>query len=392
MPSTSRSRGSGRQPCAHLALLLAACLALVLLSLTVFGAGQAQANPPQPRHGDGFHPGGGNDHIDSSGGHHGSEHPKPPPPPPDNPPPDCPPPDDPPPDNPVPQEAPPPDPGPTVTGGGSSSIGAAATGLGGVAGVSASGHADDHSNGGGPSGTVIVPPHINPPTKIAHHKAKSKSKPAKSVIAPAAGPPPTAPPPSGNPHRSSFADRLLSPSDIDLSAENLGEGGLFALLLAALLCLPVTIFNKATEKNHETFKRLTEKPRALMLFLFGWIPFRRHPVFTLALGVVASAVLFSFIEPGFPTEEGAPQYLIGMVLGFALVSVVFFATWRLVIHRLEPEGSGEWKLYPPFIFLAASRSVGGPNGAEWAATPAMRSGLFTPYVSEFIAPAERPVK
>jgi hypothetical protein len=248
---------------------------------------------------------------------------------------------------------PPPDPGPTVTGGGSSSIGAPATGLGGVAGVSASGHADDHSAGGGPTATVIVKPHINPPTKIAHHKAKPKSKRAKSVSAPAAGPPPTAPPPSGNPHRSSFAERLLSPSDIDLSAENLGEGGLFALLLAALLYLPVTIFNKATEKNHETFKRMTEKPRALLLFLFGWIPFRKHPLVTLAFGVVASAVLFSFIEPGFPTEEGAPQYLIGMVLGFALVSVVFFATWRLVIHRLEPEGTGEWKLYPPFIFLAA---------------------------------------
>ena len=42
-----------------------------------------------------------------------------------------------------------------------------------------------------------------------------------------------------------------------------------------------------------------------------------------------------------------------MMLGFAVVSFVFFATWRLVIHRLEPEGKGEWKLYPPFILLAA---------------------------------------
>ena len=64
-------------------------------------------------------------------------------------------------------------------------------------------------------------------------------------------------------------------------------------------------------------------------------------------------MLFSFIEPGFPTEEGALQYLIGMVIGFAVVSFVFFSTWRLVLWRLEPEGKGEWKLYPPFILLAA---------------------------------------
>ena len=95
------------------------------------------------------------------------------------------------------------------------------------------------------------------------------------------------------------------------------------------------------------------RPRAWLLFLFGWIPFRKHPAVTLTIGVVASAALFSFIEPGFPTEKGALQYLIGMLLGFALVSLVFFTTWRLVIHRLEPDGTGRWEIYPPFILLAA---------------------------------------
>ena len=42
-----------------------------------------------------------------------------------------------------------------------------------------------------------------------------------------------------------------------------------------------------------------------------------------------------------------------MVLGFGVVSFVFFATWRLVIRRLEPEGTGEWRLFRPFIVLAA---------------------------------------
>jgi hypothetical protein len=197
---------------------------------------------------------------------------------------------------------------------------------------------------------VIVKPHTNPAAKVAHHKAN----PAKRIKVSGAGPLPSSAAESGdNPNRSTLADHLLSPTQIDLSAKNLGEGGLLALLLAALLYLPVTIFNKATEKNHETIKRWFARPRAWLLFLFGWIPFRKHPAITLTLGVLASAVLFSFIEPGFPTEEGALQYLVGMMLGFALVSFVFFSTWRLVLHRLEPEGTGEWKLYPPFILLAA---------------------------------------
>jgi hypothetical protein len=350
MPATHRSRGSGRQAMAHLVLLLAGCLALALLSLTVLSADRVHANPPNPPHGDGVHPGQGNGGVDNSA-HTLHPHPQPPPPPPDNPPPDNPPPDDPPPNKPPPDK-PPPDTTP-AGGGAPAASGPTSSGLGGVAGASGSGHSGGgHAHAAtGPGGSVIVKPHPSPTSAKAHHAASKHAK-----VAGVTGPAPLAPPvaaPAGNPDRSTFADRLLSPTQIDLSAKNLGEGGLFAILLAALLYLPVTIFNKATEKNHEAFARVMQKPRALMLFLFGWIPFRGHPVFTLTVGVLASAVLFSFIEPGFPTEDGALQYLIGMMLGFTLVSVVFFASWRLVIHRLEPGSTGEWRLYPPFIFLAA---------------------------------------
>jgi hypothetical protein len=248
-----------------------------------------------------------------------------------------------------PPESPPPDKEPTAV---VSQPPAPSSGLGGVAGARASGQ----SGGGGSRhtaapGVVIVKPQTQPATH--HHRAKPAKKPKAAALAPAPPTPMSAPAAStSNPDRSTFADRLLSPSEIDLSAENLGEGGLIALLLAALLYLPVTIFNKATEKNHETLKRWFERPRAWIAAAFGWLPVAGHPAMTLGLGVVASAILFSFIEPGFPTESGAPEYLLGMVLGFALVSTVFFSTWRLVLHRLEPEGKGKWELYPPFILLA----------------------------------------
>jgi hypothetical protein len=326
---------------AHLALLFAACVAVGVFSLTVLGGDRVQANPPNPPHGDGVHPGGGNGGLDNSGhGYHPGGSEDPPPPPPDDPPP--PPPDDP----------PPPTKDPVQTGGGSTT--STSGGSNQVAGATGSGHAPSHSHAARSAPSAIVKPKSNP---AVTHQQKAKvavkaPKPAK-VNAPAALPAPVAAASSGNPNRSTFADRLLSPTQINLSAKNLGEGGMLALLLAALLYLPVTIFNKATEKNHETIKRWFARPRAWLLFLFGWIPFRKHPAITLTLGVIASAILFSFIEPGFPTEDGALQYLVGMMLGFALVSFVFFSTWRLVLRRLEPDGTGEWKLYPPFILLAA---------------------------------------
>src|SRR3954462_9371496 len=112
VPSTHRSRGSGRHVLAHLALLCTACVAVGIFSLTVLGSAKVQANPPNPPHGDGVHPGGGNGGLDNSGhGYHPGGNENPPPPPPDDPPPD---------DPPPPHDPPPPDKGPSVTGGGSS--------------------------------------------------------------------------------------------------------------------------------------------------------------------------------------------------------------------------------------------------------------------------------
>ncbi len=143
------------------------------------------------------------------------------------------------------------------------------------------------------------------------------------------------------------ADRLLAPHEVHLDAEHLAESGLLAFLLVALLYLPVMIFNKATEKNHATISAWFVRPRAWLAAFTAWIPFSGHPLGTLAGGVVASTALFALIEPKFPTEDGSLEYLIGMLLGFTLVSTAFFATWRWVIHRLEPESEGHWRIYPP---------------------------------------------
>ncbi|MDX6625221.1 MAG: hypothetical protein QOE56_210 [Solirubrobacterales bacterium] len=153
--------------------------------------------------------------------------------------------------------------------------------------------------------------------------------------------------------RSSFAGHLLLPGEIDLSAANLAEGGLLAFILAALLYLPVMIFNKTTERNHETISGWFAGPRGRLSALGASLPLTRHPLALLVAGGMIGGFLFAFVEPGFPSEEGSLQYLVGMMLGLTVVGVVFFATWREVVKRLEPDSQGRWRLYSPYILLAA---------------------------------------
>jgi hypothetical protein len=220
---------------------------------------------------------------------------------------------------------------------------------GGVLGVSHSHAPRHHSSGPAPAPTVVVPPKPNPVVHKKHHK-KAPIPPHGPGIRPAVAVVPVAAP-TGNPNRSTLADRLLSPTQIDLSAKNLGQSGLLAFLLVALLYLPVTIFNKATEKNHEEISRWLSRPHAALVWLVA--PFRGHPLITLGASVLLSTALFSFVEPGFPHEDGALQYAIGMLLGFAVVATVFFGTWQEVLHKLEPQAKGHWVIYPPYILLAA---------------------------------------
>jgi hypothetical protein len=213
-----------------------------------------------------------------------------------------------------------------------------------------------HATGGtsrrAPTVTVapVHQPQADQAVKSKAPKHKPKATPLPTVVPPPAPAPAAA---ESNAERSSLADRLLDPTQVDLSAENLAEGGLLAFLLFTLLYLPVMIFNKTTEKNHDTVRRWFARPRAWLAWFTTRIPFAQYPLVTLGAGVVASTVLFSFVEPDFPNEEGAWQYALGMLLGFTLVSSVFFVTWRFVVHWLEPQGEGRWIVYPPYIVLAA---------------------------------------
>jgi hypothetical protein len=222
---------------------------------------------------------------------------------------------------------------------------------GGVLGVTRAHHSPrHHSSGPAPAPTVVVPPKPNPVVHTKHHK-KTKIPPHGPGIRGVGVSTAVASAPSGNPNRSTLAERVLSPTQVKLDAKHLGQSGLLAFLLVALLYLPVTIFNKATEKNHDQISSWLSRPHAALVWLMA--PFRGHPVITLGASVLLSTALFSFVEPGFPHEDGALEYAIGMLIGFAVVGTIFFATWQEVLHKLEPKAKGHWVIYPPYIVLAA---------------------------------------
>src|SRR3954447_3740017 len=86
MPSTPRAPGrdAARRLPLRARLQLLAISGVIAVGAIGFWVSPAGATPPQPPHGDGVHPGGGNDHLDNSG--HGL-HQVPPPSPPETPPP-----------------------------------------------------------------------------------------------------------------------------------------------------------------------------------------------------------------------------------------------------------------------------------------------------------------
>ena len=270
----------------------------------------------------------------------------------------------PPPGEPPPPPPPPPLPPPDPPGGGQPEPPSGETGFfppspppaGGTAGSVGKG-GDSSKRGPGPPREVIVEPAPEPP-EPQQDGAKKKDEGKEEGKEEKAGPTGEAEPPApgaaeSNSARSNLADRLLTPTELDLSAEHLAEGGLVALILVALLYLPVMIFNKATEKNHATIAAWFARPRAWLGAFTAWFPLSGHPLGTLVAGVVASTSLFAFVEPHFPSEDGSLEYLIGMMLGFTLVSIVFFSTWRWAVHLLEPQSEGQWRIYPPYIVLAA---------------------------------------
>jgi hypothetical protein len=242
----------------------------------------------------------------------------------------------------------PPDPGPgpgpgpvfTPTTGGAS--GPASPGSGGKAGVSSSGSGEGASSSS--PGQLVQPKPIPPaspgiPEGRGHDAAAAAAAPAAEQATP--------------PGRSSFANRVLTPGQVDLSAKNLAEGGMLAFILATLLYLPVMIFNKTTERNHETISGWFAGPGHRLAALATALPLTAHPLALLLASGVIGGALFAFVEPGFPSEEGSLQYLVGMMLGFTLVGLAFFATWRETVKRLEPDSQGRWRLYSPYILLAA---------------------------------------
>lgn len=180
---------------------------------------------------------------------------------------------------------------------------------------------------------------------------------ASTAGAAGGGMPPSDPPPADDQGGGSTPSPLVTiqltlPTNLNFGALEFATSGMLALLLAALIGLPTTIFNETTERQVGSFGGWMGAPNRWLAALAAAIPIFGFSAVALASSAFLAALIASFVEPGFPTSSGSVPYFLGMLLGFLTVGAVFFGTWQWYVTRVLKDCSGEWRLFPPFVLIA----------------------------------------
>lgn len=246
-------------------------------------------------------------------------------------------------------------------------------------------------------GTVVAGPAEPPPmtavlpTTSSPAPTTTPAVPAPSTPRPAAPAPPTPPsappaaaasppappsPPHGSGTRSSalgggpvrighaaaaFAGSLPSPTKVSLQVKQVAQDGFLAVLLLALLSLPIRIINETLTANTDRLAALAARVRRLRLWV---VASRRRP--PLALGLVliaiAGACEYGFVEPSFGFDSSSLALVTGLAAAFLVLSVVT-KLLKLIYLRSVHHATGSLTLFPAFALVglacvAMSRSVG----------------------------------
>lgn len=178
-------------------------------------------------------------------------------------------------------------------------------------------------------------------------------------------PPQAQAPPGGEPERgpaaAAFAGSLPSPSEINLQLAVVAQDAGLAVLLLALLALPIGLINDTLASNADRLAAFFERARRLRSRLVSAETMRIPALVGLALAAVVAAVEYGFIEPSFGLDISSMSMVAGLAGAFLVMSLI--GLLKVVFVRRVYEVPSVLTVFPVFALVGiacvvVSRVVG----------------------------------
>lgn len=142
-----------------------------------------------------------------------------------------------------------------------------------------------------------------------------------------------------------LVDSVPSPADINLDPLVIAASVVLTAGMLFLVPFPAEIFNNTLVEHHDRIKgwfRRRDQANAPGLWSRWWV---------IALAVVAMALLYGFLDPGFGIGPGSVPLLGGLLVGVAITTLGFLAPTRLMRRRASGE-SGNLRVLPVALLVA----------------------------------------
>lgn len=191
---------------------------------------------------------------------------------------------------------------------------------------------------------------------------------------PAAGPPPARPRPHGTPApapaggpvdrgpaAAAFSSSLPAPSQVNTQLRVVAQDASLAILLLALLSLPIGLINDTLEANTDRLAAAAARARRLRLRIVTSWTDRIPLALGLALFALVAALEYGFIEPSFGLDLSSMALVVGLAAGLLTISLTKL-TKRIYLSRVHSIPSF-LNVFPAFALVglacvATSRLVG----------------------------------
>jgi hypothetical protein len=144
-----------------------------------------------------------------------------------------------------------------------------------------------------------------------------------------------------------FAASVMAPAQVRLDPVAVGASALLALLLLLLMAFPGELFNSTVEDNYDEIASWLRRLRAVAVSGI-W-----HGPMGVVLLLLAGALVYSLLDPGFGTDLSSVASYAGLLAGLVVVLAAFELP-GLLMHRRRTGEFGAFRALPWTLMAGAA--------------------------------------